>query len=1687
MMKNDMMTPEMAEMPASNKVEVQLDAAPELIYVSILAKKPLIKKGTVINNSNEKLENLVLKISLEPAVASTVTRNFTLGPKQKLTVSDLQPIPNLNALHAVNNKCAGCIQVKVFQGEEEVYANSQPLDILPLDTCPYHALGPQAYASFVCPTSKLVKMLNKKVPGILTKDPNHHNDPSQPSYFWKDPKYVDNVARANYIAFQSEEFTYNKSLPDQEYGSQRVRMSATILESRNANCVECSTTYCAQLVASGLNVILIGVKGHMLMGYWRYADKRHTSAVCRDLNVLLQHLAAGNLYVVDPTLATAGKNISFESAMAKAVEEIKEPGNFEYFVDVYYAHHHGFPPIPDSLDEQDTQPVTADPTDCGDDEDDISSEPLVVLPLDPGIDLSDLSPEDAKLKRWEYELMNLGLNNQLLNLKPKGALPLYVSTLEKLVGTLNKPCTLLPRPQEWDKEPWEYGKLNLSGENRKALDKDLGTHRLRSPLESAALTKAVTDLSRAAEKAGQATGIHTLYLAAGILRWEDTDRKGTERICHAPVLLYPVEFGRKNNQTTVTITGPGELNETLIEKLRTGMKLDLRGLTAADGPKTPSQILDVLKKAIVGYKSALVLECACLGHFTFRTDAQYTELRDNRETILKHCVCRSLVKGQLQWDARRLEVGGPVSWDAEEPILTRDLDDYQMHVVKYSQENQAFLVFGPPGCGKSTTLGAAIKNAMAQGKRILFVAYQAEAQDAVYKELQKDGLESYALVLRMGAAGKQFALRQLNKAAQREDSHSQITDYQAQRDRTVRAKAAVSGYYEDLYREGVSGKSLYQLIDSFESVRTARGLRKETLADAEELTAERLEQQEHLLDRILYAASQLKPHTHPLKGLNRSGRTPQEIGAIREELESYAAALTDLSDAAESFALRMNTQPPKTYQGLTRLVTFARDILPWQDLPHNFGDKDPVAYYQELQQLADDHLKAEQLRRKLLRTYSRDFVYTDARDLLSDWEACGHKPGRKLLSRIQKYTSQALTRDAIAAPLDQLCQISRLEDSCREGFARHGSALGLADPADADWNQVKARVERCLCQWNAQSAKYPAQMLRSAAENCHLASECVRAFDAADTGCPDYLAISREGGDWIRQGRNRCKELQENLGLMPKWSVWNDLHTQARQLHMDIIPQILEQREIAPEAIRSGYRKAIHRSLMEQAVTESDALSSYQDVLFQPALEDLFTEQEKLMALGRDEIARRIQQRIDLTQESVNGQEAALFQRWLKSAGSLSLRKLFEAAPNIVKKLCPCIIASPEALATYLPYVSGEFDIVVFDEASQLTPAESVAAIARGKEPGEGGSLIICGDPQQMPPSRYFAAAQNGNTEDLRLVELESVLDESIALNMPQARLMHHYRSREDLIAFSNHAFYDGKLITMPEVTADEFHVKLHQVNGQYGRGGSRCNQAEAEAIVAELKERCRDEKRRSQSVGIITMNVQQQALVEKLLAQACAEDAELTGWLQSAEEKLFVQNLESVQGTERDVILLSLNYGPGADGKLSLAMGPLTREGGYRRFNVAISRAREEMHVYASFLAEDIDQHKTTARGMLALRDFLLYARTGILPTSEGSTQLRQPGSISRSICKALTQAGYTVREDLGSSAFRVNLAVKDKDDENRYRLGILLDEPGGPDRDRLARQLEKNGWQIHRIHAMDWYRGPELVIRELLEKLAA
>ena len=393
---------------------------------------------------------------------------------------------------------------------------------------------------------------------------------------------------------------------------------------------------------------------------------------------------------------------------------------------------------------------------------------------------------------------------------------------------------------------------------------------------------------------------------------------------------------------------------------------------------------------------------------------------------------------------------------------------------------------------------------------------------------------------------------------------------------------------------------------------------------------------------------------------------------------------------------------------------------------------------------------------------------------------------------------------------------------------------------------------------------------------------------------------------------------------------------------------------------------------------------------------------------------------------------------------------------------------------------------MLFDEASQMPTCKAVGVLARGK------NAVIVGDPNQMPPTSFFA----GNTIDednLDIEDLDSILDDCLALGVPQAHLQWHYRSRhESLIAFSNSEFYENAMMTFPSVNDRESRVSLVRSGGYFERGKGRVNREEAAAVIMEIKKRYKDPLRKGQSLGVVTFNISQQTLIEDLLQTEFQKDQAFDAWANGGDEPLFIKNLENVQGDERDVILFSIAYGPDQEGRFSLNFGPLNRQGGWKRLNVAVTRARLEMVVFSSVTADWIDLKRTRSKGVEALKHFLEFAEKGTIPPlAEGGTAGRNCG-IRGQICSALSQAGYRFQTDVGHSGFKIDIGVYDPDDSDEYLLGILLDgefyQKSGNTKDREISQicvLKGLGWTLHRIWAMDWWDNREKEIEKLLKLL--
>ena len=425
---------------------------------------------------------------------------------------------------------------------------------------------------------------------------------------------------------------------------------------------------------------------------------------------------------------------------------------------------------------------------------------------------------------------------------------------------------------------------------------------------------------------------------------------------------------------------------------------------------------------------------------------------------------------------------------------------------------------------------------------------------------------------------------------------------------------------------------------------------------------------------------------------------------------------------------------------------------------------------------------------------------------------------------------------------------------------------------------------------------------------------------------------------------------------------------------------------------------------------------------------------------------------------------------------------MIEQMPLLLGKLCPVMLMSPLSVAQYISPEADKFDIVIFDEASQMPTCEAVGAIARAK------AAIVVGDTKQMPPTNFFNSSTTDET-DADIDDLESIIEDCIALSMPTRSLKWHYRSNhEDLISFSNHHYYDNTLITFPACDDCCSHVTLQHVQGYYDAGKTRTNIAEAQAIVEEVVYRI--QKQPNQSIGVVAFSSQQSNLIEDLLAEKFAANPNVEELSNQCYEPLFVKNLENVQGDERDVILFSVGYGPDKDGKVSMNFGPLNKTGGEKRLNVAVTRARREMKVFSTLRAEDIDERRTQAEGVLSLKSFLRYAegrQASVDNSSQGSCS-----AITTQIAQWLQTQGYGVTLDVGTSDCRVDIAVTNPLQPSEYQLGVITDgayctQLTTIDDMEIVRptMLRRLGWNVLRIKTIDWFMQPEIVKKQILDEL--
>lgn len=562
---------------------------------------------------------------------------------------------------------------------------------------------------------------------------------------------------------------------------------------------------------------------------------------------------------------------------------------------------------------------------------------------------------------------------------------------------------------------------------------------------------------------------------------------------------------------------------------------------------------------------------------------------------------------------------------------------------------------------------------------------------------------------------------------------------------------------------------------------------------------------------------------------------------------------------------------------------------------------------------------------------------------------------------------------------------------------------------------------------------------------------------------------------------------------LPQWVAYIAQATFAKRRGLKNFVDALATGTLLPDDARGTFDLAYYEAVLSAMVAKDPELASF-DGKKQSELVESFCELDRArIDLARRQVSQTHRERIP-AKGGAAGPVAVVLGEMAKKRSHLPIRQLMDSGAPAIQALKPVFMMSTLSVAQFLPPGAVEFDLLVIDEASQVQPIDALGAIARSKQ------LVIVGDERQLPPTRFFSRALGDSSapkdESAAPADVESILGLCLARGLPDRMLQWHYRSRhQSLIAVSNSQFYDNKLLIVPSPYTSEAGVGLrfqYLPDAVYDRGGTSTNPREAKAVA--LAVIAHAQATPHLTLGVAAFSTQQRRAIFDEVELLRRQHPETEGFFTAhAHEPFFVKSLENIQGDERDVIFISIGYGRDSRGGVSMNFGPVSNDGGERRLNVLISRAKSRCEVFSSITDEDIDLNRGKGKGTAALKLFLHYARTGRLQISTEVIEGRKR-TFEQEVANALIARGYDLHMHVGVAGFFVDIAIADPRKPGRYVIGIECDgdsyraSNGARDRDRLREQaLRDKGWIVRRVWSAEWFLRPNAEVDALVRAIEA
>ncbi|HIM63750.1 MAG TPA: DUF3320 domain-containing protein [Dehalococcoidia bacterium] len=1325
----------------------------------------------------------------------------------------------------------------------------------------------------------------------------------------------------------------------------------------------------------------------------------------------------------------------------------------------------------------------------------------------------------AKLEAARRDLLDMGMRNPLLNyrlLRSRGA-RLQGHSPQEIIDALDEQervAMLVPESAE-----------ESSGSDRRRY------LQLNTAHEAADLDRRLLSTYRLANSFIQEQGVNTLFLALGMLQWLDNGANSEPR--RAPLVLLPVSLERTNPRGQFQLRHTGDdtvSNVSLREKLRLEFGIALPELPESERLDVASYY-DSVAEAVEGLDGWTIdRERVALGFFSFSKLLMYRDLdvatwpEDNSPA--EHPIIGALLEDGFDEDPSL--IGSDDNLDdvlaPGESYHVVDADGSQTLTLLDVNQGMNLVVQGPPGTGKSQTITNMIAEAVGRGRTVLFVSEKMAALEVVKRRLDNVGLGDAVLELHSHKTAKKMVLDELARTL---DLGRPRTGAVA-KDVTelTRLRERLNGYCGAVNRTiGDSGVTPFQaageLLGNSESV-----LPKATISNISQWSQAEYRRKRGLVEELQARITAMgPPRDHSFWGMGLKELLPAAQDALRAKLSDYRAALEALIHRVNTLARTMRLIAPADLVAVHQTVAAARRALAAPDLT---GIDLMSEHWTQRPDGVVDLVESGSVMASLQAEFGSSLrPHAWEQDLSAEklvLETEGVKPWRLLIS---EYRS---TRKRIAgltptgrAPgaKSSLAMVHAIETHQRNEstFVEH-EYLG-ADVFRNGWqgrNSGWPRL-RLATQWLSELSSEIAEgqmpqalldYLGRAPDSGQLL-ESVRGVDEAVAefqNAAGEVAIGMDM-DVTRRFKNPGtlaeqsleQQLQFATSCLANLESVHDmvrLNVQGTNCEADGLGPILEAAYLWPSgetALLDVYDRAWNEGLWERALTERPEIGSFDGAAHDQVRQTFQDLDRRILVHNRTRLAEAHWERMPRNQGG--GQLAVLRRQFEMRRRHLPIRQLLERAGNPIQAIKPVFMMSPLSIAAYLSPGGVKFDLVVFDEASQVKPVDALGAVMRS------GQVVVVGDNQQLPPTPFFETAGQVEeySDDEVTSDIESILGLFAAQNAPSRMLRWHYRSRHDsLIAVSNHEFYGGGLVLFPSPDAGREETGLfyhHLPDTVYGRGTTGTNPLEAEAVARAVMEHARN--RPELSLGVAAFSMAQTRELLDRLDDLRREDQSAEGFFSShSEEPFFVKNLETVQGDERDVILVSIGYGRAEDGRVDLNFGPLNREGGERRLNVLITRARRRCEVFTNMTEDDIDLERTNSQGVRALRTFLAFAHRGILESRDEEAasggEAEQPTRFQKSVAEVIKENGYLVAESPGWGTGTVDLAVSAPEKPGRYILGIECDGPSydsarsARDRDRLRPQvLEGLGWRLHRAWSPEWASNPQRELERVLEAIDA